>query len=144
MTSTAATTETEMAARLRHAVARLNRRLRQESLGLLSPGQASTLAMVHRLGTPTLGALAKAEQMQPPTMTRLIAGLEELGLVRRTVDANDRRVARVSLTAKGERERQRVRALKTEFLVERLRELDVSDRTTLELVELLERIGGDE
>ena len=60
----------ELAARLRVAVTRLNRRLRQQSLAGLSPAQASALGSINRLGTPTLGELAVAEQVQPPTMTR--------------------------------------------------------------------------
>ena len=66
------TTE-ELAGRLRLAIDRLHRRLRQESLAGLSPAQASALGAVKRLGRPTLGELAAVEQVQPPTMTRLVA-----------------------------------------------------------------------
>ena len=69
----------DLVVQLRTAITRLSRRLRQESLGAISPAQASALAMVSRLGSPTLGELARAEQIQPPTMTRLIAGMEERG-----------------------------------------------------------------
>ena len=60
----------EVAGRLRIAVNRLHRRLRQESLEGLSPAQASALGAVKRLGSPTLGELAAIEQVQPPTMTQ--------------------------------------------------------------------------
>ena len=73
--------------RLRLAVTRLHRRLRQQSLAGLSPAQASALGAVNRLGSPTLGELAAIEQVQPPTMTRIVATLEDAG----TGDPGDRR-----------------------------------------------------
>jgi DNA-binding MarR family transcriptional regulator len=140
-----AETDLDVAVRLRAAVTRLSRRLRQESIGGLTPGQASTLAMVARMGNPTLGELARAEQMQPPTMTRIISGMEALGLVDREIDQSDRRVARMMLTAKGTRELDRIRNSKAAFLAERLRGLDESElELASQLVDLLERIesGG--
>src|SRR6185437_5665306 len=80
----------ELATRLRLAVTRLNRRLRQESYAGLSPAQASALGTVKRLGSPTLGELAVTEQVQPPTVTRLVGSLEGAGLVSREVDPDDR------------------------------------------------------
>ena len=134
----------DVAARLRTSVTRLNRRLRQQSLSGLSASKASTLAMVHQMGSPTLGELARAEQIQPPTMTRLVATMEEADLLVRRSDDKDRRVARVTLTAKGRRELERIRTLKTAFLVDRLSALSPKDQArAAELVELLERLGGD-
>ena len=135
----------DVAARLRTAVTRLHRRLRQESHGILTPSQGSALAMIARLESPTLGALARAEQMQPPTMTRIIAGLEDLGLVKREVDQTDRRVARMALTPKGARELDRMRNSKTAFIVGRLESLSLKDREQAEqLVRLLETIEATE
>ena len=74
---------------------RLNRKLRQQALAGLSPAQASALGTVNRLSKPTLGELAAAEQVQPPTVTRLVASLESAGLVARETDDVDRRVVRV-------------------------------------------------
>ena len=71
----------ELASRLRVAVTRLNRKLRQQALAGLSPAQASALGTVNRLINPTLGELAAAEQVQPPTVTRLVTSLESAGLV---------------------------------------------------------------
>ena len=116
-------TDDELAARLRVAVTRLNRRLRQQSLAGLSPAQASALGSVNRLGTPTLGELALAEQVQPPTMTRLVASMETAGLLVRVADPVDRRVCRVRLTAEGRRALQRIRSLKNAYLARRLAEL---------------------
>src|ERR1700736_2554216 len=96
-------TNEEVVARLRIAVNRLQRRLRQESLGGLSPAQASALGSVSRHGSPTLGELAAIEQVQPPTMPRIVASLAEAGMVTRVTDATDRRSARARITPAGER-----------------------------------------
>ena len=93
----------ELATRLRVAVTRLNRKLRQQSLAGLSPAQASALGTVNRLNSLTLGELATAEQVQPPTVTRLVGTLENAGLVTRETDEVDRRVTRVRITAEGRR-----------------------------------------
>ena len=74
--------EAELAARLRLAVTRLHRRLRQQQPGDLTPSQASALASVDRLASPTLGELAARESVQPPSLTRIVAALEARGLVR--------------------------------------------------------------
>jgi len=132
-------TEQQVAGRLRIAVNRLQRRLRQESLGGLSPAQASALGSVHRHGSPTLGELAALEQVQPPTMTRIVAGLAEAGMVTRVADANDRRSARVRSTPLGERALERMRTRKNAFLLRRLGELGPEEqRHVAELVALLE------
>lgn len=133
--------ETEMASRLRLAVTRLHRRLRQQSAGGLTQSQASALASVGQLGSPTLGALASRESVQPPSMTRIVAALEELGLVTRLVDAADRRVARVTLTGPGQEVLARSRSLKNAFLAEQLRQLTADERQQLgTLTGLLERL----
>ena len=134
-------TDEEVAGRLRIAVNRLQRRLRQESLGGLSPAQASALGSVSRHGSPTLGELAAIEQVQPPTMTRIVASLAEAGMVTRVADANDRRSARVRITPAGERALERMRTRKNAFLVRRLGELSPDEqRHAAELVALLEHL----
>jgi DNA-binding MarR family transcriptional regulator len=134
-------THEEVAGRLRLAVNRLHRRLRQESLGGLSPAQASALSSVRRHGSPTLGELASLEQVQPPTMTRLVANLAEAGMVRRVADRKDRRSARVTITPAGERTLDRIRTRKNAFLVRRLEDLSPDDQQhAQELVALLEHI----
>ncbi len=96
--------EAELAARLRMAVTRLHRRLRQQAAGGLTPSQASALVGVEHLGSPTLGALAARESVQPPTMTKVVGALEELGYVTRVTDPSDRRVARLTITPAGSRD----------------------------------------
>jgi DNA-binding MarR family transcriptional regulator len=134
-------THEEVAARLRSAVNRLQRRLRQQSLGGLSPAQASALGSVSRNGNPTLGELAALEQVQPPTMTRTVASLADAGLVTRVADVKDRRSARVRTTPAGERALARMRTAKDAFLLRRLGELSAEEqRQTAELVALLEHL----
>jgi len=137
-------TNEEVAGRLRIAVNRLQRRLRQESLGGLSPAQASALGSVNLHGSPTLGELAAIEQVQPPTMTRIVASLTEAGMVTRVADATDRRSARVRITPAGERALERMRTRKTAFLLRRLAELGPDEqRNATELVALLEHLLED-
>ena len=131
----------EVAGRLRSAVNRLQRRLRQEALGGLSPAQASTLGSVRRLGDPTLGELAAVEQVQPPSMTRIVAALAEGGMVLRRPDPADRRSARVSITPAGTRALERMRSAKNAFLLRRLSELSAEEQQhAAELVALLEHL----
>jgi len=132
-------TDEEVAGRLRSVVNRLQRRLRQESLGGLSPAHASALASVRRHGDPTLGELAALEQVQPPTMTRIVASLAAADMVTRVADANDRRSARVRITTAGEKALERMRTRKDAFLVRRLGELEPEERQRVaDLVSLLE------
>jgi DNA-binding MarR family transcriptional regulator len=131
----------EVATRLRIAINRMQRRLRQESLAGLSPAQASALGSVNRLGSPTLGELAATEQVQPPTMTKLVAGLTEAGMVTRITDDVDRRSARVRITPPGTRTLERIRTLKNAFLVRRLSELSPEEQEhAADLVALLEHL----
>src|ERR1700682_1483423 len=93
--------DAELASRLRLAVTRLHRRLRQQAAGGLTQSHASALASIGQLESPTLGALAARESVQPPSMTRIVAALEDMGHVTRVVDPADRRVGRVTLTRSG-------------------------------------------
>ncbi len=134
----------ETAARLRRSVTRLNRRLRQNSLADVSPAQASMLATIEKLGKPTLGDLAKAEQIQPPSVTRLVQSLVDAKLCTRTVDENDRRAQRVELTSLGRKELQSIRRKKTVWLSSRLEELSSAEqKKATELASLLEKILGE-
>ena len=133
--------DAEMAARLRLAILRLSRRLRQQVAGGVTSSQVSALATVERLGTPTLGELASSEQVQPPSMTKIIVGLEAAGLVVRQEDDADGRIVRVRLTAEGRRTLQRSRSLRNAYLVRRLRGLSSDERASLEdVVRLLEHL----
>ena len=133
--------DAELASRLRLAVMRLARRLRQQADGDVTPSQISALSSVDRLGPLTLGELSAVERVQPPTMTRIVAGLEEQGLATREVDAKDRRVARVHLSVAGRRLLEQSRTRKNAFLASRIRTLPTDDRDVLaRAAELLERL----
>jgi DNA-binding MarR family transcriptional regulator len=99
---------------------------------------------VSRHGNPTLGELAALEQVQPPTMTRIVANLADAGMVTRVADENDRRSARVHTTAAGERALVRIRTAKDAFLLRRLDQLNPDEqRQAAELVALLEHLLED-
>lgn len=133
--------ETELVSRLRLAVTRLARRLRQQTDGEITPSQLATLSSVERLGPITLGDLASVERVQPPTMTRIVSGLEDSGLVIRRIDENDRRIARVETTVAGRRFLERSRGRKDAYLSARVRTLDPEDRAVLaRAATLLERL----
>ena len=95
MSEIAAPTELlQVAARLRLAVTRLNRKLRAEGEFGLTPSAMAALASVARHGPLSLGELAAAEGVKPPTITATVAGLEAEGLVARELDSLDRRYLR--------------------------------------------------
>ncbi|MGH8980380.1 MAG: MarR family winged helix-turn-helix transcriptional regulator [Acidimicrobiales bacterium] len=133
-----------LAARLRVAVTRLHRRLRQQSVAGVSPTQEAALATIGRLGRPTLGELAQAEGVQPPTMTRVVATMESAGFVLRQGDAEDRRVSRVELSREGRATLERIRTRKTAYLARQLGRISPEDRErAADLAELLERFVED-
>lgn len=135
------TTETDLADRLRLAVTRLARRLRQQSYVGTSPTQLSALTTVERRGPITLGELAAAERVKPPTMTAAVARLEIDGLISRHAGKTDRRVVSVEITATGRKLLVRNRSRKTAELERRLRQLSAEDRYTLDAaVTVLDRL----
>jgi DNA-binding MarR family transcriptional regulator len=125
--------EAALATKLRLVAMRLARRLRQQSSdGDVSPSMLSVLVSVEASRSLTLGELAEIERVQPPTISRVIARLEESGLVSREADSGDRRVARVRLTAMGARFVARSRSRKNAYLARRMRSLDPEDVRKLE------------
>jgi DNA-binding MarR family transcriptional regulator len=135
------TSQADLAVRLRLVIARTARRLRQQAGEELSPSQATALATIDRNGPLTPSELAVRERIQRPTATRLIARLEEAGLVDRTPDPLDRRSCVVSLTPAGGELLGRVRTRKDAYLARRLRDLDADERATLDrAAAILERV----
>jgi DNA-binding MarR family transcriptional regulator len=132
-------TEPELAPRLRLAIARLARRLRQEGGTDLGPSQLVALATIERHGPLAPSELAERERIKRPTATRIVANLERAGLLTRVRDPEDGRSSILSVTADGRALLRRLRERKTAFLARRLRELPAQDRRTLErAAELLE------
>src|SRR5205807_7198176 len=145
MTTTTVQTDTQLASRLRLAVMRLARILRQKAQDQITPSQLSALVSVERDGPVTLGQLAALESVQPPTMTRIVVALEEQGLVLREADPADRRIARVHVTTAGRKLLERNRSRKTAYLASRMRGLSPEEREVLERAAgLLERMTADE
>jgi DNA-binding MarR family transcriptional regulator len=122
------------AARLRLVTMRLARRLRQQAPEGVTPSQLSAMSTLDRAGAMTMGELAAAERVQPPTMTRIVAGLEEAACVSRERDPGDRRVQRISLTKEGKAFIDKNRTRKTAHLVK------LSKKLAPEEVELLVRL----
>lgn len=134
-----------LAAELRLVVGRLARRLRQHDDSGLSASLQSALWTIERLQPVTLGDLAAGERVRPPTITRVIGKLEAAGLVTRVADEEDRRVARVALSANGRRLLERIRGRRTAYLVKRLRALSEDDRRALRgALPVLERLLAEE
>jgi hypothetical protein len=97
------------------------------------------LASVEILDAPTLGDLAAAEQIQPPSVTRLVKGLAEAGYLVQKTDANDRRSTRVGITPRGKKALTEIRDRKTQFLNSKLSALSAKElQKAQELVTLLE------
>ena len=133
--------DAELAARIRLSVTRLARRLRQKSDVEATASQISALATIERLGPLTIGELSAAERVQPPSMTRIVAGLEGLDLIQRETDERDRRVARVRVTSLGQRLLERSRSKKDAYLAARLGSLSDEERATLaHAADILERL----
>jgi DNA-binding MarR family transcriptional regulator len=131
------------AAELRISLLRVARRLRAEKSDQeLSDSQYSTLAALDRLGPMTPRALAEHERVQPPSITRILAGLLERGLVDRSSDPVDGRQVIVRLTEPGALAVKETRRRRDAWLARRLAELDPNERAVLARAsEILRRIA---
>ncbi|WP_342590621.1 MarR family winged helix-turn-helix transcriptional regulator [Paeniglutamicibacter terrestris] len=126
-----ANTTGDLAAELRLAVMRAARRMRIESSSdAVSPGQYSVLAGL-RSEERTIGELAAIERVSAPSMTRIVKGLLEAGLITRTVSAQDARRALVALTPAGTVAFNAARNQRTAWMAQRVEALDAADRATL-------------
>jgi len=121
--SSGARPKRDVADRLHSAAIHLLRRVRRsDPLTGVSAAQLSALSVL--MGGPrTLGEMAAAEQVRPPTMSTLVAEMERLGLVRRSRDPADARVARIEMTAKGRRVLAKGRELRIADIERRVRRL---------------------
>jgi len=122
-----------LAERLHSAAIRLLRSVRKaDQSSSLNPPRLSALSVIVFAGPITLGDLAAAEQVRPPTMTRIVHALENLGLVAKRVDASDRRSVRLSATMKGQRLLIQARRERTRALAQRVGLLSAQERSALE------------
>lgn len=131
----------ETADRLHSAAIHLLRRLRvRDRESGVGPAQLSALSVLVFGGPRSLGELADAEQVRPPTMSRIVAGLERAGLVRRHATEDGRRV-RLEASAKGTRILQEGRKRRVESLAKTLALLSEKERQQLgQLMALLQQV----
>jgi DNA-binding MarR family transcriptional regulator len=143
-TSDSQDVDVELAARLRLALTRTARRLRQEAGTELGPSQAAALATIERHGPLAPSELAERERIKRPTATRILGHLERAGLVERIRDPEDGRSSILSISADGSALLRKLRARKTAYLANHLRELPADDVAALErAADVLERMLDD-
>jgi len=142
------TSLTDSAAKLRMAIVRAARALRQEAAAEasgLTPTSTAALATIERHGPLTPSELAEIERVKRPTVTRTLGCLEREGLIERTPDPADGRSFLVSVNAAGRERLRRLRGRKNAYLARRMRDLPADEVETLErAAEILDRMreGG--
>ncbi len=139
-----ARTDAGLASTLRVSVMRLSRRLRneREAEDDLTPNQLAVLGTLSLCGAMTIGDLAGAEKVQPPSMTRIVSCLVDKSLLQRRPHPGDKRVVVVSLTDEARAVIAESRRRKDAWLNQRLSELTASERRILrDAAPLLERLS---
>ncbi|TCP56548.1 DNA-binding MarR family transcriptional regulator [Tamaricihabitans halophyticus] len=136
--------QSALVSRLRLAVVRLNRRLRaQRTTAAISLTQISAMSTLHKCGALSPRDLAARESVQPPSMTRVLAALEEAGYVSRTAHPTDGRQAIVALTDAGREYINADISAREAWLASQLDKLDESERETLSrAAEIIDRMAG--
>ncbi|MER7416601.1 MarR family transcriptional regulator [Micromonospora peucetia] len=133
----------QLAPQLRDAITRLNRRVRQaRPVGDLTVTQLSALTSLQLAGALTPRELADVERVQPPTMTRIVAKLEERGLVQRTPHPTDGRQVILAATEGGRAVLEQFERVRDEWLASRLAELTEAERDILrQAAEILQQVA---
>lgn len=133
----------QLAPQLRDAITRLNRRVRQaRPVGDLTVTQLSALTSLRLAGALTPRELADVERVQPPTMTKIVAKLEERGLVQRTPHPTDGRQVILAATEGGRAVLEQFERARDEWLAHRLAELTEAERDTLrQAAEILQQLA---
>lgn len=135
----------DLASHLRLVITRTARRLRQEAAPGLSPSLTAALATIERHGPISPSGLAGLERIQRPTATRVLGKLEEDGLVARERDPLDGRASLIAVSPQGRALLSKLRRRKNAYLARRLRDLDDSERETLDrAADILERLLREE
>ena len=133
--------EVELAARMRLAIGRLHRRFSRRAVAGLTPSQLSVLVTVEQHGPLRLGDLAAREVITPPTVTRLVASLQDNALVERVTDPEDGRAALIEISDIGRSLLEEIRRERTAFIAQRIARLDPQKRAHVaEVVALLEEL----
>ena len=135
MTSAVRSTTSELAALLRPSLLRLTRIIRNQRVDLsVTLTQLSAMATLAKKGPMSAGELAACERVQPPSMTKVLANLEERGLVRRDMHPTDKRQAIISVTEAGDALLDEERRSRDAWLSRRLTELTPDERALLRSV----------
>jgi DNA-binding MarR family transcriptional regulator len=131
-----------LADRLHSSAIHLLRRVRKQDVATgEGPARLSALSVLVFGGPKTLGELAAAEQVKPPTMSRIVAGLARSHLIEITADPEDARRMRIRATPKGTRLLQKGRELRIRYLAEHLGQLSPGELSALgDAVEILRRL----
>jgi DNA-binding MarR family transcriptional regulator len=142
--SIAAKTDVSSAARLRLALTRLLRTLRRHGDSSLTPSQVSALSTLEEFGAMRISTIATYESLGAPAATRVVASLEELELVTRTNDPQDKRASLIALTELGRRTLSELWRLRTLDITTMLERLSPKERATIEAaLPALEKIARD-
>jgi len=135
----------ELADGLRLTIGRLARRLRQQSLGNMTPSQRSVLASLDRSGPLRIGELARVENISPASISGIVGRLEDRGLVTRRNDPADARSTIVEATSEATASLERARQERTAFLLKAIERLDDPRRAALaDALPVLDRLVGGE
>jgi DNA-binding MarR family transcriptional regulator len=143
MTTATRTTIAELASQLRPALLRLTRLVRNQRVDMsVTLTQLSAMATLRKNGPMSAGELAAFERVQPPSMTKVLANLEERGLVRREVHPTDRRQAVIEITDIGVALLDDERRSRDAWLTKRLATLSPEERALLQRVTpILEKLA---
>lgn len=143
MTSATRTTTAELAALLRPSLLRLTRIIRNQRVDTsITLTQLSAMGTLAKRGPMSAGDLAGHEQVQPPSMTKVLANLEQRGLVRRDAHPSDKRQAIIALTAAGADLLDDERRSRDRWLTRQLAELAPEDRALLrQIVPVLDKLA---
>lgn len=139
-----AKTQSGLASQLRISVMRLGRRLRLESTDeSMSLNQLAAMGTLDRHGSMSIGELASREKVRPPSMTRTVGCLEEIGHVRRVRHEEDGRQVVVELTDLGQERLDTDRRRRDAWLAQRMKELSKEEREALRAAApILERLAA--
>lgn len=143
MTTATKRTSPELAALLRPALLRLTRLIRNQRVDMsVTLTQISAMATLTTRGAMSAGELAACEKVQPPSMTKVLASLEERGLVRRDAHPTDKRQAIISVTDAGRELLERERRSRDAWLSQRLAALTPDERAALrDVIPILDKLA---
>lgn len=143
MTSATRSTIAELASVLRPSLLRLTRMIRNQRVDMsVTLTQLSAINTLHKQGPMSAGELATCERVQPPSMTKVLAHLEERGLIRREAHPGDRRQAIMSITPDGIALLDSERRSRDEWLTQRLAQLTPDERAAIRnVVPVLDKLA---